>query len=105
MSRDVRPPVQMRQGTTVFFRFSKGDSDILSSCEIKDEPAFKPLQGNLTFFLVRASQYPPNLRKQTHVPSDIPIDEGRLLLRALWKVGLLLLQNPWSQLSSQDDMV
>ena len=48
--RDVRPPVQMRQGPRAFSRVSTGDSDIASSCEMKDEPAFKPLQGNLAFF-------------------------------------------------------
>ena len=47
----------MRQGTRVFSRVSTKDSDIPSSCEMKDEPAFKPLQGNLTLFLVRESQY------------------------------------------------
>ena len=29
----------------VFSRVSKGDSDIHSSCEMKDEPAYKALQG------------------------------------------------------------
>ena len=29
---------------------STGDSDILSSGDMKDEPAFKPLQGNPAFF-------------------------------------------------------
>ena len=38
------PPVQMRQGNRVFSRVSTGDSDIPSRCEMKDEPAFKPLQ-------------------------------------------------------------
>ena len=38
VSRDVRPPVQMRQGTRFFSRVSKEDSDIPSSCEMKDEP-------------------------------------------------------------------
>ena len=38
---DVIPPVQMRRRTMVFFRVSTGDSDIPSSCEMKDEPAFK----------------------------------------------------------------
>ena len=47
---DVRPPVQMRRGPRAFSRNSTGDSDIPSSCEMKDEPAFKPLQGNLAFF-------------------------------------------------------
>ena len=48
--RYVRPPVQMRQVHMAFSRVSTGDSDIPSSCEMKDEPAFKPLQGNPTFF-------------------------------------------------------
>ena len=87
---DVMPPIQMRRGTRVFSRFSKGDSDISSFCEMKDKPAFQPLQGNPTFFLVRASQYPSHLRQETHGPSDIPVSQGRLLLRCLWKVGLPL---------------
>ena len=48
--RDVRPPVQMRRTSTALSRVSTGDSDITSSCEIKDEPEFKPLQGNRAFF-------------------------------------------------------
>ena len=48
--RDVIPPVQMRQRPTAFSRVSTGDSDIPSSCEMKDEPGFKPLQGNPAFF-------------------------------------------------------
>ena len=86
--RDVRPLVQMRQGTRVFSRVSTADSDIPSSCEMKDEPAFKPLQGNLSLFLVRESWYPLHLRQKTQGPSHIPIAQGRLHLRCLWKVGL-----------------
>ena len=67
-----------------------GDSDIRSSCEMKDEPTFKPLLGNPTLFLVRASQYPLHLRQQTQRPSHIPIAEGRLLLRCFSKIGLRL---------------
>ena len=33
--RDVRPPVQKRQTPTAFSRFSTGDSDMPSSCEMK----------------------------------------------------------------------
>ena len=51
VSRDVRPPVQMWRGTRVFSGVSTEDSDIPSSCEMKDESAFKPLQGNPTLFL------------------------------------------------------
>ena len=88
MSRDVRPPVPMRRGTSVYSKVCTGDSDIPSSCEMKDDPAFKPLQGNPTLFLFRASQYPLHLRQHTQGPSHIPIAEGMLLLRCLWKVGL-----------------
>ena len=48
--RDVRPPVQMRGTPTAFSRVSTGDSDIPSSCEMKDEPEFKTLQENRVFF-------------------------------------------------------
>ena len=44
---DVIPPGQMRRRLTAFSSVSTGDSDIPSSCEMKDEPEFKPLQGNL----------------------------------------------------------
>ena len=47
---DVRPSVQKRLRTMAFSRVSTGDSDNPSSCEMKDEPAFKALQGNLAFF-------------------------------------------------------
>ena len=63
-------------GTWAFYRvFSTGDSDIPSSCEMKGEPAFKPLQGNLAFFLIRASRCPFPLRQQSQGPSHIPIAE------------------------------
>ena len=104
MSRDVRPTVQMRWGTRIFSRVSTEDSDIPSSCEMKDGPAFKTVQGNLILFLVRESLYPLHLRQQTQGPSHKPIAEGRLLLRFLWKVGLLVQENPGNQLSSRDDI-
>ena len=47
---DVRPSVQKSLKTMASSRVSTGDSDILSSCEMKDEPAFKPLQGKPSFF-------------------------------------------------------
>ena len=43
--RDMRPPVKMRWGTKAHSRVSTWDSDILSSCEMKAEPAFTSLQG------------------------------------------------------------
>ena len=48
--RDMSPPVEMRRGPRAISRVSTGDSDIPSSCEMKCEPVFKPLQGNLAFF-------------------------------------------------------
>ena len=37
---DVRPPVQMRRKPMSFSWVSTGDSDMPSSCEMKDEPEF-----------------------------------------------------------------
>ena len=41
--KDVRPSVQKRWRIMAFSRVSTGDSGIPLSCEIKYEPAFKPL--------------------------------------------------------------
>ena len=101
---DVRPPFQMRRGPSAFSSISTGDSDIPSSCEKKDEHSFKPLQRYATFYRVRSTRYPFQLRQQTQAPSHIPIAEGRLLFRCLWKVRLPLHSNPVNQLSFQDDM-
>ena len=97
--------MQMRWELGFFSRVSTGDSDIPSSFEMKDEPAFKPLQGNPTFFPVKTSQYPLHMRQKTQSPCHIPNAEGRLLLRCLWKFGLPLQYNPGNQLSSQDGML
>ena len=102
--RDVRPPVQMRLGPRAFSRVSRGDSDIPSSCEMNDESAFKPLQGNVAFFQIWASQCPFHLRQQNQGPSHIPIAEGSLLLRCFWKVGIPLQSKPGNQLSIQADL-
>ena len=55
---------------------------------MKDDPAFKPLQGNPTFFQVRECRYPLHVRQQIQGPSHIPIAEGRLHL-SCGKVGYL----------------
>ena len=47
---DMISPVQMRRRPTAFSRVFTGDSDIPSSCDMKHEPKFKPLQGNSAFF-------------------------------------------------------
>ena len=88
--RDVRPPVKMRQGPRAFSRVSTGDSHSPSSSEMKDEPALKPLDGNLAFFRVRESRCPFHLRQQTQGLSQIHIADRSLLLRCLWKVGISL---------------
>ena len=80
----------MRLVPRAFSRDCTEDSDIPLSFDMKDELAFKPLQGNLTFFRVRESRYPLHVRQQIQGPSHIPIAEGRLLLRCLWEGGLPL---------------
>ena len=87
---DVRPSVQKRLRTMAFSTVSTEDSDIPSSYEMKDEPAFKALQGKPAFYWLRASPGPLYLRQKTQSRSHIPISEGRLLLRCLWKAGLPL---------------
>ena len=87
-----------------FSRVSTGDADMPSSCEMKDEPEFKPVQGNPAFFRVRASQGPFHLRQKTHGPSYIPTAAGKLLLRCLWKAGTPLQSKTGNRLSSWDDM-
>ena len=64
----------------------------------------KPLQGNLDFFLIRASRGPFNLMHKTEGPTHIHIPKGKLLLRPLWKDGLNLHSKTGNQLSSPDNM-
>ena len=87
-----------------FSRVSTGDSDIPSSCEMKHEPEFKPLQGSPAFLLVRVSRGPFHMRPKKKGPSHIPIAEGKLHLRCWWKVGSNLQSKTGHQLSSCDDM-
>ena len=87
VQRDVRPPVQMRLKPMAFPRVSTGNSVMPSSCEMKDEPEFKPLQGNRAFFWVRASRGRFHLRQKTQGPSHIPTAGWKLLLRCLWEAG------------------
>ena len=48
--RDVRHLVQITLTPTAFSRVSTRDSDMSSSCEMKDDPEFTPLHGNWAFF-------------------------------------------------------
>ena len=50
----------------------------------------KPVQGNLDFFLIRASRGPFQLKHKTQGPTPIHIPKGKLLLRCLWEDGLPL---------------
>ena len=101
---DVNPPIQMRRTTMAFARVSTGDSDIPSSCDMKHEPQFKPLQGNPAFFWVRVSRGPFHLRQETQGPYHIPIAEEKLHLRWWWKVCSNLQSKTGNQLSCWDDM-
>ena len=102
--RDVRPRVQMTLTPTAFSRASTRDSDMSSSCQMKDEPEFTPLQGNRAFFSVRAFRGPFHLTQKTQGPSHIATAEGKLLLRCLWKVSSLLKSKTGNQISYWDDM-
>ena len=101
--RDMRPPVQIRWAPRAFSRISTGNSDIPSSCAMKDEPAFKALQANPSVFRVTASLCPFHLRQQTQGPSEITITEGSLLLKCLWDVGIPLQSKQGNQPSSLGD--
>ena len=94
----------MSLGPRVFYRVSTGDSDVPSSSEMKEEPAFKPLLGYPSFFQVRASRRPFHLRQQIKGSSHIPIPKEVLLLMCLWKVGFPLHSKPGNQLSPRDDI-
>ena len=50
LQMDVWHSVQKRLRTMAFSRVSTVDSDIPSSCEMKDEPAFKALEAKPAFF-------------------------------------------------------
>ena len=71
--RELRPPVQKRRRPRAFFTVSTWDSDNPSSCQMKEEPAFKPLQGNPAFFLVRASQGAFHWGRKHRIPLTYPL--------------------------------
>ena len=56
MSKGCEDLCQKRWRTMAFSRVSTVDSVIPSSCEMKYEPAFKPLQGNLAFIALWSHQ-------------------------------------------------
>ena len=99
--KDERSTVQIRRRPRAFPRLTPADTDNLASCQMKEVPPFKPLQGNPAFFPVRVSRGPLHLGQG---PSHIPNIEGKLLFMCLWKVGLPHLSTTGNQLSSGDDM-
>ena len=56
---DIIPTVQMRRRPMAISRVSSGDSEIPSSCDMKQEPKFKPLQGNPAYFESGLTRYIP----------------------------------------------
>ena len=104
MSKGYEAHVQMRWRPGAFCRVSTGDSDILSSCDMKDELAFKTLLRNQAFFRVRASQGPFHLNEKTQGHSHLHISESKLRLRCLWKLDLSLQSKTGNHLSLPDDM-
>ena len=48
-SKGCEAPCRDEADTYAFPRVSTGNSDMPSSCEMKQEPKFKPLQGNPAF--------------------------------------------------------
>ena len=96
------PPVEMRQGTRAVSMVITADSDIPISCEIKDDPSFKSLQGNPAFFRVNVSWCPLDLRQQTQCLTHIQRAERSFLLRCLWKVGISVVSKSDSQLSFRE---
>ena len=64
----------------------------------------KPLQGNLDFFLIRASRGPFRLKHKNRGSLSHTYSKGKLLLRCLWKDRLPLHSKTGNQLSSPDDM-
>ena len=104
VSKGCEASFEVRQGRNASSSVSTGNSLIPSSCDVKHEPAFKPLQGNPGFFPDRASRSPFHLGQQTPGPSHIITAERNLLLRCLWKVGILLHVKPGNHLPSRDDL-
>ena len=73
VSSDVRPLCPDEVGHRVFSRDCTEYSDIPLYYDKKNEPAFKPRQGNPTFFRFRESRYPLHVTQQIQVTSHILI--------------------------------
>ena len=101
--RNVRPIVAKRERPRAFCRVSIGDSDILSSCAMNDEPALSLCREIWPSFKSGISGS-ISLEAEITGSFSIHIPEGKLDLRRLWKVGLPLQSKTGNKLSSPDDM-
>ena len=72
---DMISTVHMRRRSKAFSRVSAGDSDIPSSCDMKHETKFKPLQGIWPSFESGLSRY-IHLKQKAQSTSHLPIGEG-----------------------------
>ena len=97
--RDVRPPVQRRKRPRAFSMVSTGDSYISSSCEMKYEPTFKPLQGNPAFFESGQLEIHSTWGRKNRVPlTYLLLREvsswgacGKYAYLFIWKQGMILI--------------
>ena len=89
---DMIPPVQKRRRPTAFSRVSTGDSDIPSSCDMKQYPKFKPLQGNPAFFCVRPVVVHSTWDRKNRVPLTYLLLRENSTLGACGKLAHLFSQ-------------
>ena len=92
---DKIPPVQRRRRLTAFSRVSKGDSDIPSSCYMKHELEFKPLQGNPAFFWVRTLVVHSTWDRNQRVPLTYLLMREICTWGACGKLAHLFSQRHW----------
>ena len=84
--RYMRPLVEMMWTPRAFCRVFTVDSDILSSCDMNDEPALN-LWREIRPLSTQGIPGSFSLEAENQGPSHIHIPQGKLLLRCLWKVG------------------
>ena len=100
---DMIPPVQLRQRPSPFLWVSTGDSDIPSSCDMKHEPKFKPLQGNPAFFWVRPLAVHSTWERKHRVPLTYLLLRENSTWGACGKLAHLFSQRHW--ISSHLEMI
>ena len=103
VSKGCEIPVQMRRRPTTFYRVSSGDSDMPSSCEMKDEPEFKPLKGIPAFFLLGPLGVHSTWGRKNKVPLTYLLQRENSSWRAYGKVAHWLSQR--QGISSHIEMI